>query len=96
MAILVLRVGYLCITHPFATKVPEGTSVRLACIRHAASVNPEPGSNSQKVKSQSTVIVLVIFKLKILTKLNIAYVNYSVFKEQCISKSADFVKYKPP
>ena len=25
---------------------PEGDPVRLACIRHAASVNPEPGSNS--------------------------------------------------
>ena len=26
---------------------------RLACIRHAASVNPEPGSNSQKVNPGS-------------------------------------------
>jgi hypothetical protein len=25
---------------------PEGAPVRLACIRHAASVDPEPGSNS--------------------------------------------------
>ena len=36
--------GCLRVTHPFAT-VPEGT-VRLACIRPAASVHPEPGSNS--------------------------------------------------
>ena len=44
--ILVLKVGYLRITHPFAmeSKLP----IRLACIRHAASVNPEPGSNSPK------------------------------------------------
>ena len=28
-------------------------SVRLACVRHAASVRPEPGSNSQKMVSQS-------------------------------------------
>ena len=27
-------------------KRPEGRPVRLACIRHAASVDPEPGSNS--------------------------------------------------
>ena len=29
------------------------TSVRLACVRHAASVRPEPGSNSQKVVSKA-------------------------------------------
>ena len=28
-----------------------GKSVRLACIRHAASVRPEPGSNSHKVRT---------------------------------------------
>jgi hypothetical protein len=33
------------VTHPCATN-PEG-SVRLACVRHAASVRSEPGSNSQ-------------------------------------------------
>src|SRR3546814_14632604 len=39
------------VTHPCATK-PEGF-VRLACVRHAASVRSEPGSNSQ-VNVQST------------------------------------------
>ena len=36
------------VTHPSATSfVPEGTPlVRLACVRRAASVRPEPGSNS--------------------------------------------------
>ena len=38
------------IAHVFLTRppreIPEGTPVRLACIRHAASVDPEPGSNS--------------------------------------------------
>ena len=33
------------------------SSVRLACVRHAASVRPEPGSNSQKFVSQ-------VFRLK--------------------------------
>ena len=40
------------VTHPSATKVSVSkltdTPVRLACIRHAASVSPEPGSNSPK------------------------------------------------
>ena len=35
------------VTHPCATR-PEGL-VRLACVRHAASVRSEPGSNSQVV-----------------------------------------------
>ena len=39
-------------THPSATDLffscENYFSVRLACLRHAASVHPEPGSNSQK------------------------------------------------
>ncbi len=40
--------------HPFATLSydPKVESVRLACIKHAASVRPEPGSNSPS-KSQT-------------------------------------------
>ena len=38
---------FLRVTHPSATrKNPKTFSVRLACVRHAASVHPEPGSNS--------------------------------------------------
>ncbi len=39
------------VTHPFATlRLPEGKLlVRLACVKPAASVRPEPGSNSQIV-----------------------------------------------
>jgi hypothetical protein len=44
-------VGHPCVTHPSAT--PSGSvkpqGVRLACVRHAASVYPEPGSNSPSV-----------------------------------------------
>ena len=35
--------------HPFATRLTQSKSnspVRLACVKHAASVRPEPGSNS--------------------------------------------------
>lgn len=37
------------VTHPSATKMQSklSISVRLACVRHAASVRSEPGSNSQ-------------------------------------------------
>ena len=36
------------VTHPFATlsAAEAALTVRLACVRHAASVHPEPGSNS--------------------------------------------------
>ena len=53
-AIPLLKAGCSRVTHPSATKntshLPEGFSpafsVRLACVRRAASVRPEPGSNS--------------------------------------------------
>ena len=45
--ILDFGVDYQCVTLPFAM-VTEVT-IQLACLSHAASVHPEPGSNSQKV-----------------------------------------------
>ena len=48
------RAGYPRVTHPSATQSPDlhpknqvRCFVRLVCVRHAASVHPEPGSNSQ-------------------------------------------------
>ena len=42
--------GYPRVTHPSATNFEitrfHSKSVRLACVKHAASVHPEPGSNS--------------------------------------------------
>ena len=47
------------ITHVLLTRSPlehphqgEGLSVRLACVKHAASVRPEPGSNSPKKQTK--------------------------------------------
>jgi hypothetical protein len=42
------RPGHPCVTHPSATpsRSEKQKDVRLACVRHAASVYPEPGSNS--------------------------------------------------
>src|SRR5215475_4609040 len=47
------------ITHVLLTRSPlehprRGLSVRLACVKHAASVRPEPGSNSPNKNSPST------------------------------------------
>ncbi len=52
-----LSPSYRQITHALLTRPPLKykfasflyTSVRLACVRHAASVHPEPGSNSPKI-----------------------------------------------
>ena len=54
------KAGYSRVTHPSATKLKYQltevsilkSSVRLACVRHAASVHPEPGSNSLKILSK--------------------------------------------
>ena len=49
------------ITHVLLTRSPlehphqkndAGLSVRLACVKHAASVRPEPGSNSPKKQTK--------------------------------------------
>ena len=45
-----MRVGCPRVTHPFATllgPIAEAVLVRLACVRRAASVDSEPGSNSR-------------------------------------------------
>ena len=42
-----LRAGYPRVTHPFAARLTlAGRLARLACVKHAASVHSEPGSNS--------------------------------------------------
>ena len=46
-AVPVRGAGWSRVTQPFATRFhPEVGAVRLACVRRAASVHPEPGSNS--------------------------------------------------
>ena len=48
------QVAHALLTRPplslplFHPKIPRRSFVRLACVRHAASVRPEPGSNSLK------------------------------------------------
>ena len=43
------QVAHALLTRPPLTRPRRGSSVRLACVRHAASVRPEPGSNSLKM-----------------------------------------------
>ena len=58
-----LRDRFLRVTHPFATRTPseEGAPVRLACLRYAASVCPEPGSNSPSYPAGSLVRSMPVF-----------------------------------
>ena len=85
------QVTYVLLTRsPLEVQVPLD---RLACIRHAASVHPEPGSNSQNLFNCffifSWLKFFAIFSLLVLfNKLNLIDVVclfqfYLVFKDQC-------------
>ena len=56
------KAGYPRVTHPSATNFSitrfHEKSVRLACVKHAASVHPEPGSNSHVKMFITWVFVL--------------------------------------
>ena len=52
--------------------------VRLACVRHAASVHPEPGSNSQYIVSQQLSLLKSLLKLSSSQK---NFIVISDFKE---------------
>ena len=68
-AIPLLWAGYSRVTRPSATVHllihPEGIFkrllVRLACVRHAASVRPEPGSNSRSIVISKPVGSHILF-----------------------------------
>ena len=64
------------VSHALLTRSPLSDnrnhhSVRLACVRHAASVRPEPGSNSQKVVSKA----LKVLQIKFLNKFVLANIT---------------------
>src|SRR4029450_9390445 len=44
------QVAHVLLTRSPLTSPPKGLSARLACVKHAASVRPEPGSNSPTKK----------------------------------------------
>ena len=45
----VRQVAHALLTRPPLTQPRRASSVRLECVMHAASVHPEPGSNSRKI-----------------------------------------------
>ena len=54
------------VPHALLTRSPlscprRNNPVRLACVRHAASVRPEPGSNSQKIVSKALDVPQISF-----------------------------------
>ena len=55
------RGTFRCLTHPSATRRQAGAraAVRLACVKHAASVQSEPGSNSsvRSLTSRSQILL---------------------------------------
>jgi hypothetical protein len=80
------------ITHVLLTRAPlysEDCSpflARLACVRHAASVDSEPGSNSQ-----DNLMRLILFALKTeLTRDLNCLCTLSIFKEPCGSQASNF------
>jgi hypothetical protein len=69
-------------------------SVRLACIKHAASVHPEPGSNSpQKNFSHTLVCLRSSFFLSGTTRLCLTFASYhsSVVKVLFLPNPLDFL-----
>jgi hypothetical protein len=82
------------VTHPFAAVlIPKDFLARLACVRHAASIHSEPGSNSSlqklilgslQVCRRILYIFLVYFKdryllnLLLIEKMNIVYTSHTM------------------
>ena len=73
------------VSHALLTRSPlsylrRNNPVRLACVRHAASVRPEPGSNSQKVVSKA----LKVPQIKFLNNLLLAIITQEFSLAVCI------------
>ena len=63
------------------SKLPFGF-VRLACVKHAASVHPEPGSNSQKNLESRLALLLFLNSILRIEKVRFtsSFAFYSIFK----------------
>ena len=80
------KAAYPRVTHPSATNFSiarlHEKSVRLACVRHAASVHPEPGSNSHvKMVFVSCQFYLALFTVNsgsfFVFRLSCLFLNFS-------------------
>ena len=73
------QVAHALLTRPPLTQPRRASSVRLECVMHAASVHPEPGSNSRKycilspfgVKTYSRAFVALLLLLCLSSILNL-------------------------
>ena len=76
-----LRDTFRCITHPFAARrqgCPRAAA-RLACVKHSASVQSEPGSNSsvqslfltQRIFRNPTCVEFLLFRVSALLLLSL-------------------------
>ena len=82
------------ITHPFATRhqgYPHA-AVRLACVKHAASVQSEPGSNSS-VQSSSNFLAHPLTGELISLKANL--ISYLRFREVLLYVLSRLLQPKP-
>ena len=83
------------VTHALLTRPPlkwnesnrnlhQNISVRLACVKHAASVHPEPGSNSQKKFWEPCLAQITLIKTQFLELKKVRFTSsfafYSIFK----------------
>src|SRR6478752_3455801 len=78
------------ITHVLLTRSPleyprRGLSARLACVKHAASVRPEPGSNSP-LKNNTTPTRRPAQKKRCLTKQTTSSTLSSYCQNHCLTK----------
>ena len=71
-------VGFSRVTHPFAAPYPKAVA-RLACLIHAASVRPEPGSNSPL----KNVSIYGLYDLKLLLKTHSLIADRSLQLKDC-------------
>ncbi len=96
------RVG----THVFLTRPPlapllREKRVRLACVRHAASVYPEPGSNSPSkmyIESRKTRLKFIVNELspidRLITVLHLFLTTLQLFRySRCFRTSARLCSY---
>ena len=79
-----LRDTFRCITHPFAARrqgCPRAAA-RLACVKHAASVQSEPGSNSSVRSLQVTQSTLAPFPSPSVARLRTGTRHFASYEHQ--------------
>ena len=96
------RAGCSRVTHPSATQSYQisfrrnhsSSFVRLACVRHAASVRPEPGSNSLKYCINTSLDVLTYFRVyRLIFDADASSIPLTSSVTELLLKSTSFLKF---